>query len=275
MGAIAAALAGREFQVEERETIDRSFSLSEAAGTNEVKVDNIDGTLDVVGYPGSEVRLTVQKTIRAESSEKLAEARRDVRLDLAQRGNSIEAYVEAPWRCKDGGVNYRGERWYGYTVRHDFTVRLPENARLYARTLNHGNIKVENLSGPFDLKSINGGIEMQQISGSGDAYALNGGVRIVFRRNPRANSYFGSLNGEISVAFQPGLSADVRIKTFNGKVYTDFPVIPLPPSSGAGERRNGKFIYKSDRYYGLRVGSGGPELKFDGFNGDIVISSKP
>lgn len=75
----------------------------------------------------------------------------------------------------------------------------------------------------------------------------------------------------IEVAFQKNLSADLRYKTFNGGVYTDFPITSLPAAAGTAERRNGKFVYKSNGYSGARVGNGGPEIQFDGFNGNIRI----
>ena len=39
-------------------------------------------------------------------------------------------------------------------------------------------------------------------------------------------------------------------------------------------RKGGKFIYKADRSFGARVGDGGPEMQFDGFNGDIHVIEK-
>ncbi|MBU6403017.1 MAG: hypothetical protein KGS61_22065, partial [Verrucomicrobia bacterium] len=73
------------------------------------------------------------------------------------------------------------------------------------------------------------------------------------------------------VAFRPGLSANILLKTFNGQVYSDFPVSYLPPGKPMKQTKDGKFIYKSNDFYGVRVGAGGPELKFDAFNGDIRI----
>jgi hypothetical protein len=46
----------------------------------------------------------------------------------------------------------------------------------------------------------------------------------------------------------------------------------LPAS--AGERHDGKFIYKSNEWSAVRVGRGGPELSFDAFNGNIRILNR-
>jgi len=37
------------------------------------------------------------------------------------------------------------------------------------------------------------------------------------------------------------------------------------------ERRNGKLVFRTDRYTGGRVGSGGPEIKLENLNGDIRV----
>ena len=100
-------------------------------------------------------------------------------------------------------------------------------------------------------------------------YALNGQVRVRFTRNPTADCYFGSLNGNFEVWFRPGLSANARLKTFNGKAYSDFPVSYLPAEKPLKKSENGKFIYQSGEFQGVRIGEGGPELKFDAFNGNI------
>ena len=91
---------------------------------------------------------------------------------------------------------------------------------------------------------------------------------------PPGPSDFGSLNGDVEVAFRPGLSADMWLKTFNGSAYTDFDVTALPSRPAVREERDGKYVYKSNQFYGVRVGQGGPELKFDAFNGDIRIRNR-
>jgi len=102
-------------------------------------------------------------------------------------------------------------------------------------------------------------------------YALNGKVRVRFTENPKADCYFGSLNGNVEISFRAGLSANARLKTFNGKAYSDFPVSYLAPDRPVKKVENDKLLYKSGEFQGVRIGKGGPELKFDAFNGNILI----
>jgi hypothetical protein len=64
----------------------------------------------------------------------------------------------------------------------------------------------------------------------------------------------------------------VRLKTFNGKVYTDFDVSTLPQNQATVEERNGtRRIFRRGGSYAVRVGKGGPEFSFDTLNGSIYI----
>lgn len=257
---------------DENSVIEKTFRVANPAAAR-IEVDNVWGGIRVKAAPGNEVRVVARKRISADSAEDLALARAEVKLDANQAGDTVRLYVDGPFRCdcRDGerGRSTGGGR--DYKVRFDFEIQAPPEAAVLLRTINDGEIHVKGMSGGYDVKNINGGAEVLDAAGSGRVYALNGPVKVTFRRNPLAQSYFGSLNGPVDLYFQPDLSADLRIKTFNGEVYTDFPVTPMPARKATVERRDGKTIYKTDRFAAMRVGGGGPEIELDGFNGDIRI----
>ncbi len=272
LGAWLAAVArADDLSVVENETVQRVFPAAKS-----VDLDNFDGSITVTGSSTQEIKVEVHKTIRARSAEKVQEAKREVQLDMAPHDDGLRIYVDGPFRCKcgDGSINWRGSRFYGYEVSFDFTVQAPRDTNVRLRTINRGNIRVENIAGRFDVENINGGLELLEVSGSGHAYALNRPVKVLFSGNPAAASDFGSLNGDVDISFRPGLSADLWMKTFNGHAYTDFDVSALPGRAGVREQRDGKFVYKTSEFFGVRAGNGGPELKFDAFNGDIRIRNR-
>jgi len=257
--------------LEEKETITRTFPAVKS-----VDVDNFEGSITVNGANVRDIEVEIHKTIRARSPEKIQQAKSEVRLDMEQHDQDLKLYVDGPFRCRcgDGSINYRGSRYYGFEVSFDFTVKLPPETNLRLRTVNRGNIRVENTAGTFDVENINGGIDLLEVAGSGHAHALNRPLKVLFSRNPAATSDFSSLNGDVEVAFRPGLSADVWLKTFNGEAYTDFDVSALPGRTASREQRDGKFVYKGHQFYGVRVGHGGPELSFDTLNGNILIRNR-
>jgi len=262
---------GVSLDVEQKDTIQRTLEFSNPSGPKEINVDNVFGSIHVTGYNGRSVQLLVNETIRAVSKERIEVARREVKLDISEKDNALRLYVDGPFRCQDGSIHSRGPRYSGYQVNFDFELKVPQDSVLRLYTVNGGDIQVENVSGDFDVNNVNGGVELTEVSGSGRAYALNGRMKTLFRENPKSSCYFGSLNGSVEISFRPGLSADLKVKTFNGAIYSDFPVTYLPNPAPVGERHNGRFVYKSNSFSSVRIGNGGPEIKLEGFNGTIRI----
>lgn len=261
---------GSNYSEQEKETIRKSFTFAAGSAHRVLEIDNVFGSIDVVGGPSNEVQLVVSKTMRAESKAKLEEARKKVTLDITQEGDSLRFYVNGPFRCDcTNCVSFHGDE--GYSVQMDFELQIPRDIEIKLKTVNSGNIHVRNVTGNFQVGNVNGGIEMKEIAGSGKVHTVNGPVRVYFRENPRADSDFKSLNGNVELYFQKSLSADFRFKTFNGGVYSDFPVTSLPLRAMEQERRGTKVIFRTDRYSGGRVGSGGPEIRLENLNGDIRI----
>ena len=166
-------------------------------------MDNVSGFVHVTGYSGAQVQVSVARHIGADSIAALAEAKRDVKLDMSQQGNFVRLYVDGPFRNHDG-VNYRGDDYYGYRVTFDYDIQVPSDTELVLKTINDGDIEVKKTTGDFTINGLNGGIDMQEISGSGSVRTLNGPVKVAFTRNPAKPSEFHSLNGNVDVYFQPG-----------------------------------------------------------------------
>ncbi len=253
----------------QQETIRKSFNLSRAHKT--LEIDNVTGSIEVTGSSSDQVQLTVNKTIRAESQPKMEAAKKEVTLDITDQPDLLKLYVNGPFRCNcnDGCRGWQGDR--GYSVRMDFQLQVPRNLDITLKTVNGGHINVHDVNGAFSVHNVNGGIDLQDIAGSGQAKTVNGSVKVTFTQNPRENSSFSTINGNVELTFARGLSADFRFKTMNGNVYSDFAMTALPAREVNAERRGGKFIFRSDRFTGGRVGSGGPEIKAENLNGDIRV----
>ncbi|HEY6350858.1 MAG TPA: hypothetical protein VI636_15765 [Candidatus Angelobacter sp.] len=263
--------------VKDQETIRKSFSLP--AGERSLEVDNVTGFIEVTGSQTDQVQVVVNKTLRAESKENLEKARKEVTLDITQDAGALKLYVNGPFRCNCcGNCNdgcSRSERHPGYSVRMDFQVQVPHNIVLRLKTVNGGHVQVKDVSGNYSVRNVNGGIQMEDVAGSGSARTVNGSVKVTFRENPRENSDFASINGSIDLYFARNLSADFRFKTMNGGIFTDFPMTPLPGHVNQPEHRDGKFVFRADRFSGGRIGSGGPEIKAENLNGSIRILERP
>ena len=260
-------------RLQESETIKKTFILS--AEHKVLDVDDIFGSIDVVGGQGNQVQLVVNKTIYAEAKDRLETAKKEVTLDITEQPDLLKLYVNGPFRCDcnnghggGGCVNWHDS---GYTVKYDFQLQVPRNLEVRLRTVNSGHVNVRDVAGNFSVHNVNGAIEMQNVAGSGTAKTVNGGVKISFVENPRENSDFGTINGRIDLYFAHGLSADFRFKTMNGAIYSDFEMTSLPARPVSAEHRGSKFVFHTDRFTGGRIGNGGPEIKAENLNGDIRV----
>ena len=256
-----------------KEEIRKVLHFKEPASTSKkILVDNISGSIDVVGYDGDEVQLVVHKTIEAESERRLEEAKEKVRVDITEEEDRVLLYVDAPWRCKDGSTNFRGTEYYGFDVQCDFELKIPKKSNVTLKTVNDGRISVRAVDGDFIVHNVNGEIEMADIGGSGDASTVNGDVTVHFKSNPTESSSFKTVNGKVDIAFRDNLSADLRLKTFNGEAYSDFAMEPLPSKAFEVKHSKHRNVYRIGEFALVRVGKGGPELSFDTLNGNIYIA---
>ena len=259
----------RDLPVQEQETIQKSLSMA-GAPHKSLEIDNVWGSIEVVGTNSDQVQLTVNKSTRAESKDKLEQARKEVTLDITEQQGVLKLYVNGPFRCHcDDGCGHR--EFEGYIVKMDFQVRVPRDIDIKVKTINEGHVVVRDINGNFLVRNVNGDLEMDNIAGSGTARTVNGPVKVSFRQNPREASDFETINGNVELRFAQGLAADFRFKTFNGGIYSDFPVTALPVHAIQEEHHGAKVVFHADRYTGVRVSSGGPEIKVENLNGDIRI----
>jgi DUF4097 and DUF4098 domain-containing protein YvlB len=269
---MALACAGvASAQIEDKSTERKTFT-----GARELIIDNVSGNIEVSASTGATVEVEVEKSLRARSQDRIDIARKEISLAVKQDGGLVQLMVDGPFRCHcaDNSINFRGRQVYDFS--YNFKVRVPRDLFLELRTVNDAHILVEGTSGDYKISNVNGGIEMRDVEGSGTVNTVNGGVKVSYARNPKAATSFKSVNGTLDVTFRGGLNADARMKTMNGGLFTDFPVTTLPAASTLAqpERRDGGFVWKSNRMTGVRIGSGGPELSFETLNGNVLIKNR-
>jgi hypothetical protein len=270
--AIGCAGVAATRELTEHSSSQQTLRFPHAAGRT-LDVRTIEGAISVEAYDGSDVEVLVNKSISADSEEGLRAAEREVALDTSDDATTMRAIVRYPDQpiC---GEQSEHRHWVdsGYDVRFDFTVKVPRGTRLELCTINEGNIVVRGTQGDFRIRTVNGRITMADVAGSGDATTVNGPVTASFVSAPRAASLFKTINGDVIVTAPDGLAADLRMKTFNGGLFTDFDVQTLPSTAPVkAERRDGMYVYRSTGFTRVRAGAGGPVLTLDTLNGDVRV----
>jgi len=263
----------RDFHVRDDSTISRTLHFG-GSGQHVLDVRAIHGSIRVIGADRTDVQLDVQRVVRAATDDDLDAADDEVVLDIVDAEPRIEAIV----REKDGEIcgeeSPRGNgtwRRTRYVVTYDFAIQVPRDTQLRLCTIDGREVLIEGTSGRFELTNVNGRITMPNMRGSGTAHTVNGPIVAAFAEQPREASRFETTNGDVIVGFPADLGADLKMKTFNGGLFTDFDVQPLPQPIAVPERRDGGFVYRSNGFTLVRAGRGGPELTFDTFNGSVRV----
>jgi hypothetical protein len=271
-GLAAGVDAGRDYRLEETTSFRHTLRFA-GSGGRALVVRTLHGSIRVSGGSGEDVRLEARRTVRADSREELARGEREAVLTVSDQRSTVEAIVREP-NSPACGEDWEGgwQRRPRYHVRYDFEVRVPQATRLVLCTINGDAIDVEGTNGDFQISNVNGRITIDRVRGSGSATTVNGPITASFLDIPRTRSEFRTTNGNVTATWPADLAADLRMKTFNGGLFTDFDVTPVATSAtAAGERRNGRFVLKTNEFTTVRVGRGGPEVTLESFNGSVRV----
>ncbi len=263
-----------------KEDIVKTLKFSDTGKPGELIVDNVFGPITVEGYTGKDVLLEARKIVYARDEVRAKKAEDEVKLDITEKGNTVEAYVDGPFRETDaegrtGGIHMHRDP--GYRVYYGFTLKVPVRTNLVLATVLDGDVEVRGVEGAFDVRNVNGKVRLVDAAGSGDAQTVNGGVTVLFRRPPDGPCLFKTINGDVEARFPrsavgrlPGQD-DARRSLFGFRRHFSAEG-GADPRRASGEGRQVRL--RSDGFYGVRTGKGGPEIKLETLNGDILIAKR-
>ncbi|MFC1540832.1 DUF4097 domain-containing protein [Candidatus Latescibacterota bacterium] len=140
-----------------------------------------------------------------------------------------------------------------------------------------GNINISNISGDIEVSTMNGDITLTDISGTVLTNTMSGNIEITFKEYAKNKPMsFSAMNGDIDITLPSALKADLKIKSLDGDVNTDFDIEIIPISTE--ERSTG-----SDNFVGFNIGAmlgnniygkingGGPEIRITTLDGNIYF----
>ena len=156
-----------------------------------------------------------------------------------------------------------------------FEIEAPLRTNLKLNAVNGGDIVVENIEGDLDLSNVNGGITMNNVAGSVNAGTTNGPVRATLTRvTAERQMAFTSLNGSVDVTLPPSTRANLRMRSDNGDVYSDFDVqlaASAPATVQESSSRNGRYRINRNRSIVGSINGGGPEFELRTFNSNVYV----
>ena len=160
-----------------------------------------------------------------------------------------------------------------------FDVEVPLRTNLRLKTVNGGEVRVDNVDGEIDVSNTNGGITLTSVAGSVVAGTTNGNVRASLTRvTADKDMAFTSLNGTIDVTLPSSTKASLRMRSNRGEVYSDFDVQfkpePLPTVSESSSSR-GRYRISRNRSIVGTINGGGPAFELRTFNSNVYVRKGP
>lgn len=257
-----------------------------------VEIHNLAGSVDVVGWNKSEVKVTGTlgrgaERLAIESSGK----RMVIRVVLPHhahnvKGSDLTVQVPASSRVEietvSADVSARGlsGKLDLQTVSGEISVQgQPSGVECSSVS---GSIKIERSAGTTSLKTVSGEIEVTRADGEITASSVSGSVTIKggsiagselsttsgsirCEAAPTGNGSLKlkSLSGSITLAVPKDLAADFELKTFSGTIHNQI-----------GPRAERTSKYAPGRSAEFSTGSGGPHIEMNSFSGTIELLTK-
>lgn len=254
-----------------QDTPDRvTVPFRDASKPRTLAVTVMNGGITVRGYDGKDAIVESSSRGGAERPRRhrpssIPEGMRRIdnaggSLDIVEDNNAIKV---------TGGM--------GHSV--DLLIQVPRETTLNLRTMNGGKILVENVSGEIDAENLNGAVEIINASGAVVAHSQNGKITVALTRLAANKPMsFVTMNGAVDVTLPADAKANLKMKTENGEIWSDFDVkldaSSRPPMVEDSRKSGGRYRVRVDKTTYGTINGGGPELTMQTYNGSILIHKK-
>ena len=239
--------------------------LSEPGKAFKLTVHVLNGSIKVVGYEGKETLIDVV----GDSTHKHRD-RDDGESSGGMHRIGGGSGLDVTAQENDNVVTVNG----GLSRLSGISLKVPSNlTSLQLNAVNDGNITVNNVSGELEINNVNGSITVKDVSGSVVANTVNGPVVVTFKTvDVKAPMAFSTLNGNVDVTFPADLKSNVKLKTDQGGVYTDYE-IAVDKSQPQVKRSEENHMYRLnvDSWIYGKINGGGPEMMMKTMTGSIYI----
>lgn len=271
IGLITTAFAfAMEAQAPAQDNPDRvTVSFSDPSRPGLVKVHLVEGSITVQAYNGKEVIVETKSRVRstgrrASNSNGDSNAQGLRRIDNLSSGVVVEE--ENNVMSISAGLGRSG----------NVDIQVPAKTNLNVSTVNGGAVTIEGVDGEIEASNTNGRVTLTDVSGSVVAHSVNGRVIASLKRvTPQKPMAFTSLNGNVDITLPTDIKANVKLRTDNGEIYTDFDIQLKPAAANTttddARSRGGRYRIEVDKSMTGTINGGGADMEFRTFNGNLYI----
>jgi DUF4097 and DUF4098 domain-containing protein YvlB len=234
-----------------REEFHQTYPL---ASDGRVSLGNINGSVRVTAWDRNEVKVAAVKM--AYRRDRIDEAKIVVRSDT----DGIHIETQYPSRTQ---TFTDGEGRINNPATVEYTLMVPQNARIDSIELINGNLDIDGITGDVKASSINGRVSAHELMGEVKLSTINGKLDAMFGRlNESKAISLGSVNGPVLLTIPSDSNAELKAGTVHGGIMNDF---GLPV-------RRGDYV---GRDLAGQLGQGGARIKLGNVNGSITIKHAP
>lgn len=237
--------------------------LSSPGKPYSLKVHLVTGSIKVVGSDGKDVIVNV--TPRKNDDEEKSEDSKN-----GMKRISVSGGYEVTAKEADNTVTVNTGN---PNKALDLELKIPRDVKLKLGTVNDGEVTVDNVIGELEVNNVNDKITLTNITGSVVANTVNGDVTVTFKAiDPKAPMAFSTLNGDVNVTLPADTKANLKLKSDNGDVFSDFDIdIDKTPSKIDKTTEPGMYKIKKDDWVYGKINGGGPEMMMKNMQGDIYV----
>ncbi len=131
--------------------------------------------------------------------------------------------------------------WAGHDA--EFKISVPRAMALSLKTDAGGDLVVSGVEGDVEVNNMNGEVRLEGLVGSAVINTMNGEVRAVYAKVPEKPISITSMNGEVDLRLPADTKANVRLRTHNGSILTDFSEDVLKTKAEGSTGKNSGYSY--------------------------------
>lgn len=208
---LLASLAAAPLARADDEGTTATVKLSAPGKPATLVVDMPWADIRIVGVDGDTVTVEssiAQKNRKPTKPGALRRLDNEVSFELVEKDNTVVLSLagDNPWGGHDA----------------EFKISVPRAMSLNVKTDAGGDLAVTGVEGDLEVNNMNGEVKLDGIAGAAVINTMNGEVRAIYAKVPEKPISITSMNGEVDLRVPTATKANVRLRTHNGSILTDF-----------------------------------------------------
>lgn len=207
---VAASLALGLLSLARAEDTSGTIKFSDASKPGTLKISVAHGDIHIRGADVAEI------TVKSEAKPVTEKPRKDgLRVLTAASSYTLKE--------KDNVVTLDAvsDGWAG--APSDFRITVPRATMIVVSNSFGGDINCASVSGDLEIKCLSGDVTLNDITGGALVEMMNGEIHATVRELHDGKPLsFTSMNGEVILRLPVDAKANIRLRTQNGSILTDF-----------------------------------------------------